>query len=434
MAFICMTMLLAGTSSAEPAGYTTSVASSGDVSWILVSSVLVFAMVPGVAFFYGGMLRKQSMTATMAQCLIATGIMTLSWIICGYTLAFGSDGFWIGNLDRLFLNGVLEDASGGAVSELQFAMFQMMFALVTACVVIGACAERVRFTAMAWFLVLWGILVYSPMAHWVWGGGFFDQLFVVRDFAGGTVVHICAGMTGLAIAMFVGPRIETVRKSRAHSIPFTFLGAMLLWVGWFGFNGGSGLMANGQTVHVCFVTMVAGASGLVTWALCQYLLTGKVGTLGLITGGITGLVAITPGCAYVSALASVPIGIIGAALCFCMVRMIHSRVRFDDALDVFGVHGIGGIWGAIAVGLFAESQYTGTMEGGIFSPGPCGILFGEMDLLVGQTASVMITLVFCFAASYAIVWALSRFMTVRVDEATERIGQDIVEHGEPSYE
>lgn len=426
-------VMLADGACAEPAGYTTSVPNSGDIAWVLVASVLVFAMVPGVAFFYGGMLRKQSMTATMSQCLIATAIMTMTWFICGYSLSFGNEGFLIGNLDHLFMSGVIEDASSGNISELGFAMFQMTFAMVTACVVIGACAERIKFTTLAWFLVFWGIFVYTPMAHWVWGGGMFDQLFTVRDFAGGTVVHICAGVTGLALITFVGPRNSSVRKSRPHNIPITFLGAMLLWVGWFGFNGGSGLLANGQTIHVFFVTMLSSAAGLLTWFVCQYMTTGKVGALGLITGGIAGLVAITPGCGYVSVPASFLIGAVGSFVCFFAVRFIHSRCKFDDALDVFGVHGIGGIWGAIATGIFAESQYTGTMEGLVFVEGPAGLLFGGVDLFIGEIMSVVLTIVFCFAVSYAIIWILSKFMPVRISEMEEVIGQDIVEHGEPSY-
>lgn len=417
-------IILSEGTAAEPEGYTTSVESNGDVAWILVASVLVFSMVPGIAFFYGGMLRKQSMTATIAQCLIATGIMTLIWVICGYTLAFGSDGFYIGNLDHLFLNDISEDIPDGGINELEFAMFQMMFAIVTACVVIGACAERVRFTALAWFLVFWGLLVYTPMAHWVWGGGMFDQLFTVRDFAGGTVVHICAGVSGLALAVFVGARNKSVRRMRAHSIPFTFLGAMMLWLGWFAFNGGSGLMANGQTVHVCFVTMLASAAGLVAWVICQYTKTGRIGALGLITGAIAGLVAITPGCAYVSAPWAFVIGIIGALVCFASISYFHRNDRFDDALDVFGLHGMGGIWGALATGLFAESKYTGSVE---------GLFFGETDLFIGQMCSVVLTLLFCFIVSYAIVWVMSKFMKIRIPPEEEGIGQDIVEHGEPAY-
>lgn len=420
---------------AEPKGFLTPASNGGDIAWILVASVLVFVMIPGVAFFYGGMLRKQSMTATMAQCLIATGIMVLIWVICGYSLAFGSDGFLIGNLDHIFMNGVIEDVADGEVNELEFAFFQMMFSALTACIIIGACAERVRFTALSWFLVLWGLLVYVPMAHWVWGGGMFDQLFTVRDFAGGTVVHICAGVTGLALITFVGARSASIRKSHAHNIPFAYLGAMLLWAGWFGFNGGSGLMANGQAIHVVFVTMLASAAGLITWAICQYQTTGRVGALGLITGAIAGLVAITPGCAYLPVWASFVTGILGSMLCFFAVRFIHSKCSFDDALDVFGVHGIGGIWGAIATGIFAESQYTGSINAlGIYEEGPAGIIYGQADLLIGQIASVAMTLVFCFVASYCIIWVLSKFMPVRVSKEEEAIGQDIIEHGEPAYQ
>lgn len=428
-------LFLTEDASAVPSGYSTTT-SSGDIAWVLVASVVVFAMVPGIAFFYGGMLRKQSLTSMIAQCLIATGIMTMTWIICGYTLAFGSNGFFIGNLDHLFMKGVVEDISDGSISELEFAMFQMFFAIVTACVVIGASAERIRFPAIAWFLVFWGVFVYTPMAHWVWGGGFFDQAFVVRDFAGGTAVHICAGVTGLALATFLGTRSASIRKMRAHSIPLTFLGAMILWIGWLGFNGGSGILIDGQAVRICFVTMVASAAGLLTWAVCQYSLTGRVGALGLITGAIAGLVAITPGCAYVSTAAAFVIGIGGALVCYCSIRYFHSKSdKVDDALDVFALHGVGGIWGAIATGIFAEACYTGSADAtGNYIPGPAGLVFGGgVDLVLGQICSVLITLVFCFSVSYAIIWVISKFIKVRVTADEEVIGQDIVEHGEPAY-
>lgn len=208
---------------------------SGSISWIMFSSVLVFAMVPGVAFFYGGMLRKQSMSSVMTQTLVASGVMTISWFVVGYSLAFGGDGLIIGSLDNLFMSGVMEDAPSG-ISELEFALFQGMFVILTAAIVLGACAERVRYTAVVWFLAIWSILVYVPMAHWVWGGGLFDQFLTVLDFAGGTVVHICAGITGIALVLFTGPRSDRVRQSRVHNIPLAFLGAMMLWVGWLGFT------------------------------------------------------------------------------------------------------------------------------------------------------------------------------------------------------
>lgn len=396
---------------------------SGSVSWIMVSSVLVFAMIPGIALFYGGMLRRQSMSSIIAQTLAAIAIMSISWVAVGYSLAFGSDGAVIGNLQHLFFGGLTEEASDGGISSLQFATFQMMFAIVTAALILGACAERVRFNAVVLFLVVWSVLVYAPMAHWVWGGGWFDQYLTVLDFAGGTVVHICAGVSGLALCLFAGPRLAGTRKARAHNIPFAFLGAMFLWIGWFGFNGGSSGAADGVAVHAFFTTQIAGACGMAAWAIVQYLKVGRVGVLGLIAGGISGLVAITPGAAYVGFAESMVIGAAGGALCFLTVRFIRSKTRFDDALDVFGVHGVGGIWGAVATGIFAKPSLSGVD----------GLIYGGTDLFLGQIVAVAVTLVFCFAASYVIIWVISKFMKVRISDDEEAIGQDIVEHGEPAY-
>lgn len=409
-------------SSTSSAAFTGSDPSSGDIGWLLTASLLVFLMVPGIAFFYGGMLRKQSMTSMMAQTLIAIGVMTLSWVILGYSLAFGSSGGIIGSLDFIFMNGM--DEGVGSYSDLEFALFQMMFAILTAAIVLGACAERIRFVTISWFLLFWGIFVYVPMAHWVWSGGFESLGLTVLDFAGGNVVHICAAVTGLALVLFVGARHDSTRKARAHNVPFAFLGAMLLWVGWFGFNGGSGLFANGQAVHAMFVSQLAAAAAMMAWAICQYVVVGRIGVLGLISGGIAGLVAITPGAGYVGTPAAFVIGLVGGALCFFAVRYIHSKCKFDDALDVFGVHGVGGIWGGIATGLFAESKFTGGID---------GLFFGGTDLFLGQICAIVITIVFCFVVSYAIIFILSKFMAVRIPEAEEPIGQDIVEHGEPSY-
>ncbi|WP_400249882.1 ammonium transporter [Methanomethylophilus alvi] len=419
LATAMVAMVLTSQNSAADTGS----ADSGSISWIMVSSALVFAMVPGLAFFYGGMLRRQSMSSMIAQTLAAISIMSISWIAVGYSLAFGSDGVIIGNLQHLFFGGLTEEASGGAISTLEFATFQMMFAIVTAALVLGACAERIRFNAIVWFLIIWSVLVYAPMAHWVWGGGWFDQFLTVLDFAGGTVVHICAGVTGLALCIFVGPRLSGTRKARAHSIPFAFLGAMLLWIGWFGFNGGSSALADGTAVHAFFTTQAAGACGMAAWAIVQYIKVGRVGVLGLIAGGISGLVAITPGAAYVGFVESMVIGAVGGALCFMAVRIIRSKTKFDDALDVFGVHGVGGIWGAISTGIFAKSSLAGVD----------GLIYGGVDLFVGQVVAVLATIVFCFAMSYAIIWLISKFMKVRIPEDEESIGQDIVEHGEPAY-
>lgn len=396
---------------------------SGSLSWILVSSALVFIMVPGVAFFYGGMLRKQSMSSVMTQTLIATGVMIITWFTVGYSLAFDGDGTIIGGLGNLFMAEVLEDAPSG-ISEMEFALFQGMFSIVTAAIVLGACAERVRYTAVVWFLAIWSIVVYAPMAHWVWGGGLFDQFLTVLDYAGGTVVHICAGITGIALVLFVGPRSDRVRQSRAHNLPLAFLGALLLWVGWFGFNGGSSLAADSTAVHSVVVTMVAAGCGMMAWALIQYLKVGRVGVLGMIAGSVAGLVGITPAAGYVGVPESMLIGAVAGLLCFYAVRYTKGREKLDDALDVFAVHGVGGIWGAIATGIFAVPSMTGGVE---------GLIYGSVDLFVGQIVAVLGTLVFCFAMSYAIIWCLSKVMRVRVTEEEELVGQDIIEHGENAY-
>ena len=419
MAILASSMVMAPLS-AEPAS---NGGDTGSISWILVSSALVFTMVPGIAFFYGGMLRKQSMSSMMTQTLIAIGVMTISWLTVGYTLAFSGDGAIIGNLDKLFMNGVSEYAPSG-ISDMEFALFQGMFALITAAIVLGACAERIRYTAMVWFLAIWSVLVYAPMAHWVWGGGLFDQYLTVLDFAGGTVVHLCAGITGIALVVFAGKRSDRVRQSRAHNIPLAFLGCAMLWIGWLGFNGGSALAADGTAVRAVLVSMAAAGCGMMSWAFVQYMVVGRVGVLGMIAGSIAGLVGITPAAGYVGVGEAMFIGIVAGILCFYAVRLTKARALFDDALDVFAVHGVGGIWGAIATGIFAIPEYSG---------GVTGLIYGSADLLIGQIVAIIGTLLFCFAVSYGIIWCLSKVMRVRVTEEEELVGQDLIEHGENAY-
>ena len=400
---------------------------AGDIAWILICSGLVFIMTPGVALFYGGMLRKQSMTSIMAQTAVIMGIMTLSWTIVGYSLAFSGDiSGIIGNLDEILLNGVSYDtiSDGSTIPDMEFMIFQMMFALITAGIVLGACMERVRFNAIAVFMAFWSVLVYAPMAHWVWGGGLFDQNFTVLDFAGGTVVHICAATTGLALAIFVGRRSERVMK-RGHSMPMVFIGFALLWFGWLGFNGGSGLAADGIAVNAVLVTMVAPAAAMISWAIIQYIHVGHTSALGLISGALAGLVAITPAAGFVGPGPAILIGVIGGALCYFGVLFMRNKSGADDALDVFGVHGVGGIWGAIATGLFANPD--------MVAEGYEGLFYGGVDLFLGQVVAVVCTLIFCFAMSYALIWIISRFMRVRLSEEEETIGADISELGEPSY-
>lgn len=402
-------------------------ADSGNVGWILICSALVFIMTPGVALFYGGMLRKQSMTSVMSQTLIAMGIMTVSWVLIGYTLAFGADVHGIvGNLEYALLHGLTATsiADGSSIPDMEFMFFQMMFAMITAAIVLGACAERVRFKAIAIFLAIWSILVYAPMAHWVWGGGLFDQYLTVLDFAGGTVVHICAGATGLAIALVIGLRSKRTAR-RAHNIPMVFIGCLLLWVGWFGFNGGSGLSADGVAINAIVVTQISAAFSAVVWGLVQYLHVGRVGALGLVTGAIAGLVAITPAAGYVGPTEAIIIGSVGGLVCYLGVMAMHKLKGVDDALDVFGVHGIGGIWGAIATGIFAVPA--------MVASGYEGLIYGGTSLFIGQVVAVVATLAFSFGVSYAVMWALSKTMDVRLTEEEEMIGSDLVEHGEPAY-
>ena len=400
---------------------------AGNIGWILVCSALVFVMSPGVALFYGGMLRKQSMTTIMAQTAIVMGIMTLSWTIIGYSLAFSGDidGI-IGNLDNFLLEGVgyLTIDDGSTIPAMEFMVFQMMFALITGCIVLGACMERVRFNAIAVFMIFWSLLVYAPMAHWVWGGGLFDQHLTVLDFAGGTVVHICAATTGLALAIFVGKRSERVMK-RGHSIPMVFIGFALLWIGWLGFNGGSGLAADGVAINAVVVTMIAPAAAMISWAIVQYIHVGHTSALGLISGALAGMVAITPAAGFVGPGPAILIGAVGGVLCYFGVLFMRNKSGADDALDVFGVHGVGGIWGAIATGIFANPD--------MVSSGYEGLIYGGVDLFVGQIVAVIATFAFCFAMSYALIWVISRFMRVRLNEEEESIGADISELGEPSY-
>ena len=428
MAIVAVALFAAVMTAQDSAADTpVSSADAGNIAWILICSGLVFIMTPGVALFYGGMLRKQSMSSILAQTAIVMGVMTLSWTVIGYSLAFSGDlSGIIGNLDNILLNGVSYDtiADGSTIPAMEFMVFQMMFALITAGIVLGACMERVRFNAIAVFMVLWSVLVYAPMAHWVWGGGLFDQNLTVLDFAGGTVVHICAATTGLALAVFVGKRSERVIK-RAHSMPMVFIGFGLLWFGWLGFNGGSGLAADGVAVNALVMTMIAPAAAMITWAIVQYIHVGHTNALGLISGALAGMVAITPAAGFVTAGAAIAIGAVGGVVCYFGVLVMRSKSGVDDALDVFGVHGMGGIWGAIATGIFASPDFV--------SAGYEGLIYGSADLFIGQIVAVIATIAFCFLMSYALIWLISKVMRVRLTEEEETIGADISELGEPSY-
>lgn len=402
-------------------------ADTGNVAWILVCSMLVFIMTPGVALFYGGMLRKQSMSSIIAQTLLSMGVMTISWVLVGYSLAFSEGNLLFGGFDYVLLHNVPYDIIGGTnafVPDMEFMLFQMMFALITAGIVLGACAERIKYTSIVWFLVGWSILVYAPMAHMVWGGGLMTNLpfdLTTLDFAGGTVVHICAATTGLALAIYAGKR-STRNLQRPHSIPMAFIGCFLLWFGWFGFNGGSGLAADGVAINAIVVSQISAVFAMAAWAIVQYLHAGRVGVLGLIAGAIAGLVGITPAAGFVTASDAIIIGAVSGVICYFGVIVMRKKSGIDDALDVMGVHGFGGMWGAIATGLFAASEYGGL------------IYSGDWHLIVGQIVAILVTVVFCFVISYALIWIVGRVIKdTRISENEEAMGQDIVEHGEPAY-
>ena len=400
-----------------------------DMVWVLIASLLVFVMTPGLALFYGGMLRKQSMTSTIAQSLMAMGIVMFMWLVVGYSLAFDGDiGGFVGGLGHVFMLDVSYETStlGLTVPDMQFLIFQGMFAMVTACILIGASAERIRFPAIMAFLIFWSVLVYAPMAHMVWGGGLLSTAFgaiVSLDYAGGTVVHICSGITGVAIALVVGKRGVRTIKDRPHNIPMMFLGAALIWVGWFGFNGGSGLAVDGVMVNAVATTLVSSVVGMVVWIMLQMFLVGRVNVTGMCAGFVAGLVAITPACAFVDVTAAMAIGGIASVICYMGIKFMRKKSGVDDALDVFGLHGLGGIWGAIATGIFALPALTSTP----------GLLYGGTDLFVGQFVAVGFTLVYCFTVSFLIMKVISKVMRVRLTEEEEMIGADVIDHGESAY-
>lgn len=393
---------------------------SGNTAWLLASSGLVLLMTPGLAFFYGGLVRRKNILSVLMQCFSAMCLVTICWVTVGYTLAFGTDvhGF-IGRLNHVFLQGVgIEALPGQTIPHVLFMAFQMKFALITPALIIGAVAERMKFSAFCVFTVLWSLLVYSPLAHWVWGGGFMYQ-WGALDFAGGTVVHINAGMAALAAALVLGKRVGNL--SPPHSLPLAILGAGMLWFGWFGFNAGSSLAADGIAANALVTTHVATAAAGLTWALCDWIHHRRATTLGIITGAVAGLVAITPACGFVSPMSAMFIGFGSSAICFPMVTFVKAKLGFDDTLDAFGVHGVGGIWGAIATGLFASKAINPAVANAT----------GAQTMI--QVKATLITMAFSFIASYVLLKILDRIMGLRVTETEERIGLDLTQHKEAAY-
>jgi Amt family ammonium transporter len=394
----------------------------GDTAWILISTALVlFMTIPGLALFYGGLVRTKNVLSILMQCLISAGLMGLIWVLVGYSLAFDEGNAFIGGLGKLALAGITPDTLSGTIPEYVFVVFQGMFAIITPALMIGAFAERMRFGPYLVFITLWLLLVYAPLAHMVWGGGYIGQMGA-KDFAGGLVVHMSSGFSALAVAIFLGPRAGYGKEPMPpHNLPLTVIGAALLWVGWFGFNAGSQLAADGTAGLAFLTTNTAAASAVLGWVLIEWLHRGNPTVLGAATAAVAGLVAITPACAYVSPGGSIFVGIGAAVICYAAVTLLKPALGYDDSLDVFGVHGVGGMWGAIATGLFLAD----------FAADPAVSWAAQVFT---QLKSVGITAVFAPAATLVILFVLRAVMgSLRVSDESEYAGLDLAEHSETAY-
>ena len=400
---------------------------TGDTAWVLISAALVFIMTPGLAFFYGGMVRSKNVLTTMMQSFFIVAMISVEWVVIGYAMTFGTDinGF-IGSLDKVGLAGVgMNVLENGKIPELAFVAFQCMFAVITPALITGAFAERMKFAAFAVLILLWAIFIYNPMAHWVWGGGFLAELGAL-DFAGGLVIHILSGVSGLTICILLGKRSGYGRTAMIpHNLPMVLLGATLLWFGWFGFNAGSALGANALAANAFVVTQAAAAAATVSWVIVEWKVNGKPTVLGAASGCIAGVVAITPAAGFVAPMPSVIIGLIAGVVCYFAVAVLKEKLGYDDALDAFGVHGIGGTWGAIATGIWATTE--------VNPDGANGLFYGETHLFVAQLISIVVAYALAIAGTYILFKIVSSFTSIRADEAEELTGLDIVEHGERGY-
>lgn len=400
---------------------------TGDTAWVLISAALVFLMTPGLAFFYGGMVRSKNVLTTIMQSFFIVALISVEWVLIGYTMTFGADinGF-IGSLDKIGLVGVGYNVlENGTIPELAFVAFQCMFAVITPALITGAFAERMRFAAFALFILLWALLIYNPMAHWVWGGGFLAELGAL-DFAGGLVIHILSGVSGLTLCILLGKRSGYGRTAMIpHNLPMTVLGAALLWFGWFGFNAGSALGANELAANAFVTSQAAAAAATLSWVAAEWRMNGKPTILGAASGCIAGLVAITPAAGFVAPLPSVIIGLVGGVVCYFAVAVLKERLGYDDALDAFGVHGVGGMWGALATGIWATTE--------INPAGANGLFYGESHLFIAQLISIGVAIVLAVVGTTLLYKLVNVITEARASEAEELTGLDIIEHGERGY-
>lgn len=403
---------------------------AGDTGFILICTAFVFFMTPGLAFFYGGLVRRKNVVNTMMACGAIMGLSVVMWTLFGYSLAFGGNhGGIIGDFRWFALNGVGWEPGPYAdtIPHLVFVAFQMMFAMITPALITGAVVGRMRFKALFFFIAIWSLIVYYPMAHMVWGDGGFLAAIGSVDFAGGNVVHISSGVSALVLAIYLGQRRGYAKATyRTHNIPFVFLGAAMLWFGWFGFNAGSALKADGLAAHAFMTSSISSACALLTWMLIEVIREGKPTLVGASTGLVIGLVAITPGAGFVPVWASFIIGILVSPICYFTVILLKQKLKIDDALDAFGCHGIGGIWGGIATGLFGKTSINSVAKWD-------GLVFGDHRLFLAQVLSIVITIAVAIVGTLICIGLVRIFTPLRVDPKEEMVGLDASQHGENAY-
>jgi ammonium transporter, Amt family len=414
---------------AAAAAVTASKIDTGDTAWMLISTALVMLMTPGLALFYGGMVRGKNVLGTIMQSFIAIAVISVQWILIGYTLSFGPDvNGIIGNLSWLGLNGVGVEPNpdyAPTIPHVLFMMYQAMFAVITPALITGAFAERMKFSSYLVFIILWSTLVYDPVAHWVWGTGGWLKTMGVLDFAGGIVVHLISGISALAAALLIGKRKGYLQEAMyPHNLPMTVLGTGLLWFGWFGFNAGSALSAGTLSTMAFVATHTSAVSATVIWVIIEWLHRGKPTMFGAATGSIAGLATITPASGFVSPMSSLIIGMAAGAICYMSLNM-KGKLGYDDSLDAFGVHGIGGIIGTLATGLFAQTL--------INPAGGNGLFFGSPQLLIHEITAILVTAVYSFGVSVVLLKVIDKFIGLRINEESEVNGLDISQHGESGY-
>ena len=404
---------------------------SGDTGFMMIATAFVFFMTPGLAFFYGGLVRRKNVLNTMISSFFIMGLASLMWVLVGYSLSFsGNCGGVIGNLKSFCMNNVGWEpgAYAGGIPALLFAAFQMMFAIITPALITGSVAGRMKFKALFAFIALWLLVVYFPMAHMVWGkGGLLGEVLGSVDFAGGNVVHISSGVSGLVLSLMLGKRRGYEKTAyRTHNIPFVLLGASILWFGWFGFNAGSALGANGLAVHAFMTTNTSAACAMLSWMVIDMIRDGKPTVIGACTGAVLGLVAITPGAGFVPLWSAIIIGIVVSPICYFMMSVVKKHFGYDDALDAFGCHGVGGIWGGIATGIFAQKSINGVARWD-------GLIFGDYRLFLAQIISIVATIAVAIVGTLICASVVKLFTPLRVSEHDERVGLDESQHGESAY-